>query len=100
MYVCRALYNYWDNCDTIEKGKHYICYFAPTKCVTHSSMNWNISGYFGIGSIEHSFSYDFNNFEIVSIYNWGKHMKKDQTKFCKVPINCIEIIDECEYAYK
>ena len=60
-------------------------------------MNWNVAGYFGMGSIEHSFSYEFNNFEILTVYNSGKHMKNKQTKFCKVPISYVEIIDECEY---
>lgn len=96
-YVCKAKKNYWNNCDTIEKGKFYVCYFPPSKTVIKSSMNWSKQGYFGMGCIEHSFDYELNNFEEVDIYNCGKYMRKNRTKYCTIPIEYIEIIDECNY---
>lgn len=96
MYICKAKEDYWNNCDTIEKDKFYVCYFPPTKTVTKSTMNWSKQGYFGMGSIEHSYDYSLNNFEEVKIYNCGKYMRKNQTKYCTVPIEYIEIIDECK----
>lgn len=96
-YICRSKEDYWNNCDDIRKGKFYVCYFPPSKTVTKSSMNWNRMGYFGMGYIEHEYKYPLNNFEEVCIYNCGKKMRKEQTKFCIIPIENIEIIDECDY---
>ena len=74
-----------------------MCYFQPSKLVTTASMNWSKQGYFGMGCIEHSYNYKLNNFEEVTIYNCGQHMSKNQTKFCNIPIEYIEIIDESNY---
>ena len=96
-YICRAKEDYWNNCDTIEKGKFYVCVFPPTKTETTSSINWNKQGYFGMGCVEHHFDYLLNDFEVVNIFNGGKIMRKNQTKYCTVPIEYVEIIGECDH---